>query len=114
MVKLTEASLIGDHSDEQDWAKLKGGEWHVENQKLSWDVLNDFRTAAIEGGFPEIKHFNNSNHPGCGYFQVTMLAYIFQLIIYVVLNITIKVNQHSGVRLSAHRAFLKPVKKTNN
>jgi choline dehydrogenase len=56
--------------DQDKWGKLKGGEWHVEKQRLSWNILDDFKKTAIRAGFPELKHFNNSNKKGCGYFQV--------------------------------------------
>lgn len=64
-----------------------GGKWRVEQQRLRWDVLDTFREAAAEHGIEVEQHFNNSNRESCGYFQV---------------------NQNSGIRLSAYRAFLKP------
>ena len=75
-------------ADQTDWESCVGGEWHVEKQRLSWEVLDDFCTAANEAGLPARAHFNSSDEAGCGYFQV---------------------NQRSGFRLSAHGAFLRPV-----
>jgi choline dehydrogenase len=66
----------------------KGGRWRVEAQRLQWSVLDTWMEAAAEAGLPRTEHFNNSDHEGCGYFQV---------------------NQNSGIRLSAHRAFLYPI-----
>lgn len=65
-----------------------GGEWRVENQRLSWEILDRFEQAAIDSGLPRNLHLNNSNFEGVGYFQV---------------------NQKRGIRLSSYRAFLKPV-----
>eukprot|EP00937_MAST-01D_sp_MAST-1D-sp2_P002467 g2467.t1 len=71
-----------------------GGAWRVEGQRLQWSVLDTFREAAAQCGYPTIDpHFNNSNAEGCGYFQV---------------------NQNSGVRLSSYRAFLRPAESRPN
>jgi choline dehydrogenase len=64
-----------------------GGEWRVEEQRLSWEILDAFREAAAEVGIPETTDFNRGNNEGCGYFQV---------------------NQRRGVRWSAAKAFLRP------
>ena len=65
-----------------------GGEWGVEAQRLSWDVLDTFKEAAEEKGIPPVGTFRSSDEEACGYFEV---------------------NQKRGVRLSAYRAFLSPV-----
>jgi choline dehydrogenase len=70
-----------------------GGEWRVENQRLSWEVLDAFREAAAEAGIPRTDDFNRGNNEGCGYFHV---------------------NQRTGVRVSAAKAFLKPAMKRAN
>ena len=70
-----------------------GGEWRVENQRLSWEVLDAFRAAAAEAGIPKTDDFNRGNNEGCGYFHV---------------------NQRTGVRVSAAKAFLKPAMKRPN
>jgi choline dehydrogenase len=64
-----------------------GGEWRVEEQRLSWEILDAFREAAAEVGIPKTADFNRGNNEGCGYFQV---------------------NQRRGVRWSAAKAFLRP------
>eukprot|EP00924_Labyrinthula_sp_SR-Ha-C_P004881 snap_masked-scaffold_1-processed-gene-15.19-mRNA-1 protein AED:0.01 eAED:0.01 QI:0/-1/0/1/-1/1/1/0/538 len=66
-------------------------EQKVENQRLAWDILEDFRDAAIAEGFPVSPkdEFFHSNKEHCGYFLV---------------------NQKRGVRYSAKRAFVNPVK----
>ncbi|MCZ6511794.1 MAG: GMC family oxidoreductase N-terminal domain-containing protein [Alphaproteobacteria bacterium] len=71
----------------------EGGEWRVERQRLSWEVLDAFREAAAEAGIPKTDDFNRGNNEGCGYFHV---------------------NQRSGVRISAAKAFLKPAMKRPN
>jgi len=70
-----------------------GGEVRVEEQRLSWEILDAFRDAAAEVGIPRTDDFNRGNNEGCGYFQVT---------------------QRRGVRRSAARAFLHPVLKRTN
>lgn len=65
----------------------KGGEWRVEKQRLSWEILDAFRSAAAEVGIPNSDDFNRGNNEGCGYFDV---------------------NQKRGVRWNASKAFLKP------
>ena len=79
---------ISFENDETDWNNVQGGEWHVEKQRLSWAVLDDFRQACEDSNIPIRAHFNSSDQEGCGYFQV---------------------NQKSGFRLSSHGAFLKPI-----
>jgi choline dehydrogenase len=66
-----------------------GGEWRVEEQRLSWELLDAFRAAAAEVGIPNTDDFNRGDNEGCGYFQV---------------------NQKRGVRWSAAKAFLRPVR----
>ncbi len=65
-----------------------GGEWRVETQRLSWEILDAFRDAAAEVGLPVVEDFNRGDNEGVGYFQV---------------------NQKKGVRWSTAKAFLKPV-----
>jgi len=71
----------------------KGGEWRVENQRLSWEILDAFRDAAVQAGLPKTADFNRGNNEGVGYFHV---------------------NQRTGVRWSTSTAFLKPVMKRPN
>jgi len=70
-----------------------GGELRVEEMRLSWEILDAFRTAAAEIGIPPTADFNRGNNEGCGYFQV---------------------NQRRGVRVSTAKAFLKPARKRPN
>lgn len=65
-----------------------GGEWRVEEARLSWDILDAFREAAADCGIPKSDDFNRGDNEGCGYF---------------------KVNQRRGTRVSTARAFLHPV-----
>ncbi len=70
-----------------------GGDWRVEDMRLTWEVLDRFRDAAEEQGIPKIDDFNRGSNEGCTYFQV---------------------NQRRGRRLSAAGAFLKPALKRPN
>lgn len=70
-----------------------GGEWRVERQRLSWPILDAFRTAAEQSGIAAIDDFNQGDNEGCGYFQV---------------------NQKAGVRWNAAKAFLKPIAQRPN
>ena len=65
-----------------------GGEWRVERQRLRWDVLESFSRAAQEAGIPATDDFNTGTNEGVGYFEV---------------------NQRTGVRWNASKAFLRPV-----
>ncbi|MCH8077726.1 MAG: GMC family oxidoreductase N-terminal domain-containing protein, partial [SAR324 cluster bacterium] len=80
------------HRGSSEWHGV-GGEWRVEAQRLSWDILDAFQAAAGETGIPKVEDFNKGNNFGCGKFDV---------------------NQRKGVRLSASTAFLKPVMKRPN
>ena len=70
-----------------------GGEWRVESQRLSWEVLDAFREACVQTGIPAIDDFNRGCNEGVGYFHV---------------------NQEQGVRCSAAHAFLHPVTGRSN
>ncbi|MGA0796665.1 MAG: GMC family oxidoreductase, partial [Quisquiliibacterium sp.] len=47
-----------------------GGEWRVEGQRLSWELLDAFRAAAGEVGIPPVDDFNRGDNFGDGYFEV--------------------------------------------
>ncbi len=64
-----------------------GGEWRVEEQRLRWDILDDFARAAQAAGIPATDDFNTGDNEGVGYF---------------------KVNQRGGWRVSTAKAFLRP------
>ena len=70
-----------------------GGEWRVEQQRLSWEILGAFQAAAEECGIPRTEDFNGGDNEGSGKFEV---------------------NQRRGVRWSAAKAFLRPVMKRAN
>ena len=63
------------------------GEWRVEKQRLRWDVLDAFSQAAQQVGLPATTDFNRGDNNGVGYFDV---------------------NQKSGWRWNAAKAFLRP------
>jgi choline dehydrogenase len=71
----------------------KGGPWRVEKQRLKWQILEEFSRAAQESGIPFTNDFNRGNNAGVGYFDV---------------------NQKSGVRWNASKAFLRPAMKRPN
>lgn len=70
-----------------------GGEWRIEKQRLSWDVLDSFADAAVETGIQKTDDFNSGDNAGVGYFDV---------------------NQRSGWRWNTSKAFLRPAKKRKN
>jgi choline dehydrogenase-like flavoprotein len=70
-----------------------GGEWKVNQQRLSWDILDSFQEATVESGIPQIDDFNDGNNYGVSYF---------------------KVNQKSGFRWNTVKAFIKPIKNRKN
>jgi choline dehydrogenase-like flavoprotein len=74
-------------------AHATGGEWHIEAPRVRWDLLDAFRTAAEQAGIKAITDFNCGDNEGCCAFHV---------------------NQQRGRRVSAARAFLKPVLKRAN
>ncbi len=65
-----------------------GGEWRVEKQRLSWEILDAFRDAAAQVGIAPVTDFNGGDNAGCAYFEV---------------------NQKRGIRWNTAKAFLKPV-----
>ncbi len=71
----------------------RGGEWRIENMRVKWEILDAFREAAAQAGIPKTDDFNRGNNEGCGYFHV---------------------NQKSGLRWSAAKGFLKPVRHRKN
>ncbi len=73
--------------------KRAGGEWRVEKQRLRWDILDAFATAATQVGIPATADFNRGDNEGVGYFDV---------------------NQRSGVRWNATKAFLRPAERRPN
>ena len=70
-----------------------GGEWRVERQRLTWDILEAFRTAAEQAGIPRSDDFNRGDNEGSGFFEV---------------------NQRGGIRWNARKGFLQPVLRRPN
>ena len=70
-----------------------GGEWRVEKQRLSWEILDAYRDAAQQAGIKKIEDFNRGDNEGSSYFRV---------------------NQKNGWRWNTSKGFLKPVKKRAN
>ena len=70
-----------------------GGEWRVERQRLSWELLDAFALAAQQAGIPASGDFNRGDNEGVGYFEV---------------------NQKRGLRWNASKAFLRPVRRRAN
>ena len=64
-----------------------GGEWRVERQRLSWEILDAFRDACAEVGIPKVDDFNRGDNEGVSYFHV---------------------NQRSGIRWTTAKGFLRP------
>jgi choline dehydrogenase len=65
-----------------------GGEWRIERPRVRWDILDAFSAAAQQAGVPATEDFNTGHNEGVGYFEV---------------------NQRSGLRWNASKAFLRPV-----
>ena len=80
------------HAGANQWHGA-GGEWRVEKQRLSWKVLDTFAQAAQQAGLPATDDFNRGDNTGVGYFDV---------------------NQRSGIRWNASKAFLRPAMKRAN
>jgi choline dehydrogenase len=59
-----------DHHGGESAIHGAGGEWRVERQRLSWEILDAFREAAAQNGIPKIADFNGGDNAGCAYFEV--------------------------------------------
>ncbi|MHB8666189.1 MAG: GMC family oxidoreductase [Burkholderiales bacterium] len=70
-----------------------GHEWRVETQRLSWEILDAFRDAALEAGIAKVEDFNRGDNAGSSKFEV---------------------NQRRGVRVNSSKAFLRPANKRPN
>ena len=82
-----------DHYRGADAFHGAGGEWRVEQQRLSWDILDAFRNAAEQVGIPKTDDFNRGDNTGSSYFDV---------------------NQRRGIRVSSAKAFLKTAGRRDN
>ena len=54
-----------DHHLGADAMHGSGGEWRVERQRLSWEILDAFRDAMAEAGIPKIPDFNRGDNERC-------------------------------------------------
>jgi choline dehydrogenase len=70
-----------------------GGEWRVDQQRLSWQILDAYRDGAEQAGIPKVDDFNRGDNEGSSYFQV---------------------NQKNGWRWNTSKAFLRPAKNRSN
>ena len=77
-----------DHHGGASASHGSGGEWRVEKQRLSWQILDSFREAADQVGIPKVDDFNRGDNEGCAYFEV---------------------NQKRGIRWNTAKAFLRPI-----
>ncbi|MDP3222021.1 MAG: GMC family oxidoreductase N-terminal domain-containing protein, partial [Rubrivivax sp.] len=82
-----------DHWRGGDALHGSGAEWRVEQQRLSWPILDAFAAAAQEAGIAATDDFNRGSNEGVGYFEV---------------------NQKRGVRWNTSKAFLRPALKRPN
>lgn len=82
-----------DHFDSARAQHGHGGEWRVERQRLSWEILDAFRDAAEQSGIAPVDDFNRGDNAGCGYFEV---------------------NQRGGLRWNTAKAFLRPARQRPN
>lgn len=85
-------SMEDHHAGASEWHGA-GGQWRVERQRLSWEILDAFREAATQAGIPKIEDFNRGDNEGAAYFEV---------------------NQRSGWRWNAVKAFIKPIEHRTN
>lgn len=61
---------FGDYWKGASDARGMGGEWRVEQQRLSWDILEHFAEAVMQAGIPAISDFNRGGNLGVSYFEV--------------------------------------------
>jgi choline dehydrogenase-like flavoprotein len=82
-----------DHCDGESPLHGAGGEWRVERQRLSWDILRAVQEGAKEFGILPRNDFNDGSNEGSGFFQV---------------------NQSRGLRWNTARGFLRPAMRRGN
>lgn len=80
------------HKGADPWHGVSG-EWRVDRQRLSWEILDAFQHAAQQAGIEPVEDFNRGDNEGSGYFEV---------------------NQRGGWRWNASKAFLRPILKRSN
>ena len=64
-----------------------GGEWRIEKQRLSWEILEAFQDAAEQAGIAKVSDFNSGDNDGSSFFHV---------------------NQKGGWRWTTAKGFLRP------
>jgi choline dehydrogenase len=72
----------------EDEFHAKGGELAIEESRMRWEILDAYLAAATESGIPKTADFNRGDNEGIAYNQVTT---------------------RRGARVSAAKAFLRPV-----
>ena len=82
-----------DHHAGDSEMHRSGGEWKVQKQKLSWNILKAVQDGAKEFGILPRDDFNDGNNEGSGFFEV---------------------NQNNGVRWNTAKGFLRPAMKRPN
>lgn len=82
-----------DHHGGDSKMHRAGGEWKVQKQRLSWDILDAVQEGAKEFGIAPRQDFNDGNNEGSGFFEV---------------------NQSGGVRWNTAKGFLRPAIKRAN
>ncbi|MGF1551915.1 MAG: GMC family oxidoreductase [Paracoccaceae bacterium] len=82
-----------DDADGESAMHGAGGEWRVERQRLSWEILDAYRDAAEAHGIPKVEDFNTGDNEGSDYFRV---------------------NQKGGWRWNTVRGFLRPAETRAN
>jgi choline dehydrogenase len=82
-----------DHCDGESPMHGVGGEWRVERQRLSWEILRAVQEGAKEFGILPRNDFNDGSNEGSGFFQV---------------------NQRRGLRWNTARGFLRPALRRGN
>ncbi len=85
--------LNGGTAETPDGLHSGGGEWRIEKQRLSWEILDAYARAANEAGIPATDDFNGGDNTGVSYFEV---------------------NQRSGWRWNTSKAFLRPARDRKN
>ncbi|WP_170341810.1 GMC family oxidoreductase [Ruegeria arenilitoris] len=82
-----------DHHAGDSKMHRSGGEWKVQKQRLSWEILKAVQDGAREIGIQPRADFNDGNNEGSGFFEV---------------------NQKNGVRWNTAKGFLRPAMKRPN
>ena len=82
-----------DHCDGESPMHGAGGEWRVERQRLSWEILRAVQEGAKEFGILPREDFNDGTNEGSGFFQV---------------------NQSRGLRWNTARGFLRTAMRRGN